>query len=114
MHAGRLVVPPSSNHHIKGKEMAQRRITGPPAALSTELDQGDIYFIEILGGTYKIKRRFKRLRFMKLIVSDPVAALELIFVPGELDKLQELEMTDDELASVIEAISEVLTGGKKN
>lgn len=83
-------------------------------ALADELSDTPVLFVEILGETFKIRKKFKRLKFMRLLMSDPAEAIRLVFADGEFERLEEMDMDDEDLAKIIEVISEALTGGPKN
>ena len=82
-------------------------------ALDAELDGTEVVTVEILGETYELKKKFKRLRFLRKLTSDPVAALELVFLPESLERLEDKDMGEDDLNEVFEAVSTALVGGPK-
>jgi hypothetical protein len=83
------------------------------AALVSELDPAEIITVEILGETYRLRKKFRRLRFLRKLVSDPISALELVFLPEDLERLEDIEMGEADLNLVFEAVSEALVGGPK-
>jgi hypothetical protein len=83
-------------------------------ALQNELDGELTIPVEIFGETYHVRKKFKRLKFLRLLTSDPVSALELVFVDGDMERLEELDIDEDQFAEIINAVSESFTGGSKN
>jgi hypothetical protein len=69
--------------------------------------------VEILGEEYQLRTAFKRLKFLRLITSDPAAALAMVFADGEYERLEEVDMDPGELEQVVEAVSSRLVGGPK-
>ncbi|HSN23127.1 MAG TPA: hypothetical protein VLS45_03015 [Methylomicrobium sp.] len=93
--------------------MATRKISTASTALANEVS-GDAIVIQYDGEEYRLRRRFKRLKFMGLLSSDPVAALRLVFEEGELERLEEVDMDENGMMELIETISTALAGGPKN
>lgn len=83
-------------------------------ALEAELSDSLYITVEILGETFHLRKKFKRLRFLRQLNSDPMSALELVFAEGEIERLEDLDMTDEELSGIFETISDALVGGPKN
>lgn len=82
-------------------------------ALDTELAPGEYIDVTILGELYKIRKKFKRLKFLRRLTTDPMSALELIFDADELARLEDQEMTEEEMSEVFDAVSEAMVGGPK-
>lgn len=83
-------------------------------ALSAETSAGNYLTVELFGESFRLMRKFKRLKFLRLLGSDPGAALQLVFAPGDFERLEELDMSDEEFNAILEEVSTVLTGGSKN
>jgi hypothetical protein len=62
------------------------------------------------GETFKVKERFKRLKFLRLISDDPVSALELAFDPEDFEALEDREMDQAELEDLLEVVAKTLLG----
>lgn len=62
------------------------------------------------GETFKVKQKFKRLKFLRLITEDPGAALALAFDEADYDDLEEREMTQAELDDLLEIVAKTLLG----
>mgnify|MGYP003548529682 CR=1 FL=1 len=83
-------------------------------ALEGELSDENTLPVVILGSEYRILTRFKRLKFLRLITSDPAGALALVFPAEDMERLEEAVETPEDLSAVIEAVSEALVGDSKN
>lgn len=57
-----------------------------------------------------VRRKFKRLKFLRMISTDPVGALDLALAPGELDRLSEMDMSQDDLGELMEALAATIAG----
>ena len=99
--------PPNKEHEMANTKKATAK------ALDAELSEKDYITAEILGDTYRLHKRFKRLKFLRKLSSDPMAALELIFFPGDLERLEDKDMSEDDMGKVFDAVSEALAGGPK-
>jgi hypothetical protein len=95
-----------------GEEMANTR-RAKQEALDDELAGNDFIEVEILGTTYRLRRKFKRLKFLRLLTADPPAALRLVFADGEYERLEDVDMGDGDMEAVFELISSRLVGGPK-
>jgi hypothetical protein len=62
------------------------------------------------GENFKVKEKFKRLKFLRLISEDPVGAIELAFDPKDIEEIEDREMTQDELESFLEIVATTLLG----
>lgn len=83
-------------------------------ALKAELD-GELFIaVELFGSTFRLKKVFKRLMFLRLLTSDPYAALALVFADGEIERLEGIDMDENGLEQIINSVSEALVGGPKN
>jgi hypothetical protein len=80
-------------------------------AVEAEAADSNVKTFEYAGETFKMKRKFKRLKFLRLLSSDPGSALALAFNADELDRLEDLDLDEDGLTDVMEAIGKSLTGG---
>jgi hypothetical protein len=83
-------------------------------ALTKELSDRDFIRLEVLGDTYRLLRKFKRLRFLGKLQADPVGALSMAFYPEDWERLADTDMDDSDLEVVINAVSEALVGSPKN
>lgn len=77
-----------------------------------ELEDSTTIPFEFAGDTFYLKKKFKRLKFLRLITSNPMEALQLVFADGELARLEEIDMDDQDLTTVIEMVSDTLVGSK--
>ncbi len=90
----------------------QRRIT-VNSAMDAELKaEDDFIVVNIFGVDYNLKKKFKRLKFLRLLSSDPGSALALVFEPKSLDRLEEIDMSSEQLEEVFKVVSEALVGTK--
>lgn len=83
-------------------------------AVETELNANDFLEFTFNDETYKVKKRFKRLKFLRLLGGDPVEALALAFLPEELERLEEKDMDEAEFEDLLEIVAKTLLGGKGN
>ena len=74
----------------------------------------DMKVIKFQGESYKMKRKFKRLRFLRLITSDPAEALRLAFPDEEYERLEEVDLDDSGLEELMNVIAGQLAGGQEN
>lgn len=92
--------------------MSDEQTTETPAeAIEAEAANSNVKTFEFAGETFKMKRKFKRLKFLRQLSSDPGGALSLAFPEDELERLEDLELDEDGLTEVMEAIGKSLTGG---
>jgi hypothetical protein len=82
-----------------------------PEAIEAEAADSNVKTFEFGGETFKMKRKFKRLKFLRQLSSDPGGALSLAFPEDELERLEDLELDEEGLTEVMEAIGKSLTGG---
>lgn len=59
---------------------------------------------------FKVKKKFKRLKFLRLLGSDPVSALELAFEPEDFEVLLERDIDEAELEDLLEITAQTLVG----
>jgi hypothetical protein len=81
-------------------------------ALDAELSSNAYIEVEILGETYQLRRKFKRLKFLRLLSSDPGSALALVFSPESLERLEDMDMDESDLEITFTKVSEALVGTK--
>lgn len=62
------------------------------------------------GAEYHVKERFKRLKFLRLLGENPVEALSLAFDDEEFAKLEEKDLTEQELNDLLEITAKTLLG----
>ena len=74
----------------------------------------DVKVIEFQNETYKMKRKFKRLRFLRLITTDPAEALKLAFPDEEYERLEEVDLDESGLEELMSVIAGQLAGGQEN
>jgi hypothetical protein len=86
----------------------------PLTALEDELSNAEFTVVSMLGSQYKILKKFPRLKFLRLVTSDPAAAIQLVLPPAEYDRLEDVVLTNEDLETVLEGLSLALTGGPKN
>jgi len=73
-------------------------------------DQDDSTNFEYLGRSFRMRKRFKRLKFLRLLQTDPAAAVELAFGPDEYEKVEDLDMTDEEFRAFLSAFADRFAG----
>lgn len=83
-------------------------------ALSRELSGRETIDVELFGSTYRLLKKFKRLRFLVKLQADPVGALSMAFVPEDWERLADVDIDDEELQKVVETVAEALVGTPKN
>ncbi len=83
-------------------------------AVEQEQSPREYVSFEFEGETFQIKKKFKRLRFLRQIGNDPFGALALAFEETELERLEDLDLEADAIERLFSSISEVLVGGKGN
>jgi hypothetical protein len=86
----------------------------PLTALEDELSNAECIVVSMLGSEYRILKKFPRLKFLRLVTSDPGAAIQLVLPASEYLRLEEAVQTNEDLSEVLEGISLALTGGSKN
>ncbi len=84
------------------------------ALVETELNANDYHEFEFNGEVYKVKKKFKRLRFLRLISENPVEAFALAFDESELDRLEDKDLSEEEFEDLLEIVGKTLLGGKGN
>lgn len=84
----------------------------PP--IEVEKDDTNYIYFTFEDETFKLKRKFKRLKFLRLLTTSPIDALMLAFDAADLEQLEEREFTEDELEGFLEIIGVAFTGGKGN
>lgn len=77
-------------------------------------DQEETLDFEYLGKSFKMRKKFKRLKFLRLLNNDPTAALALAFGPDEYERIEDLDMTDTEFSDFLSAFAERFTGSGGN
>ena len=83
------------------------------SAIDAELRyEEDFIVVNILGIDYNLRKRFPRLKFLRLLSSDPGSALALVFEPSSLERLEEINMSEEDLQAVFEEVSKALVGTK--
>lgn len=90
--------------------------TRKPILKAVDAELADSSFIEFTfqGETYRVKKRFKRLRFMRLLGSNPGEAMAMALHDDDLEILEDMDLSDEEFGELLEAISEAMVGGKGN
>jgi hypothetical protein len=76
-------------------------------------DAVDTVEVSLVGAPYQLKTRFARLKFLRLLATNPAEALAMVFANGGYERLEEVEMSDAEFDAVMEAVSSRLVGGPK-
>lgn len=94
--------------------MSDEQTVDAAAEIEAEANDEMMKTFEFNGETYRMKRKFRRLRFLRLITRDPVAALELAIPEDELERLEDQEITGDELEALLEAVAKELAGSQGN
>lgn len=67
----------------------------------------DAYFA---GVRFTIQRKFKRLKFMRLLTSDPAGALKLAVGDAEFERLEDIDMTDEDFEALLTEVAQKLVG----
>jgi hypothetical protein len=65
---------------------------------------------EFQGETYDVKKKFKMMKFFRLINQNPVDALSLALTEESLERLEELDLDMDDFKVLIENLSQALAG----
>lgn len=73
-------------------------------------DQDDSLDFAYLGQTFKMRKRFKRLKFLRLLQTDPASAVELAFGPQEYARIEDVDMTDEEFKQFLNAFADRFAG----
>lgn len=73
-------------------------------------DDYGVKTFEFQGETYRVKKKFKVAKFMRRINSEPIDAIELVLVPEDFARFEDLEMDMDELKEFLEGLSSALSG----
>jgi hypothetical protein len=74
----------------------------------------DYKTFEFNGETYQVKKKFKRLKFLRLVNENPFEAFALAFDEAELERLEDKDLTEQELLDLIEIIGKTLLGSSGN
>lgn len=73
-------------------------------------DQDNALDFAYMGQHFKMRKRFKRLKFLRLLQTDPAAAVELAFGPEEYERVEDLDMTDEEFKEFLNAFADRFAG----
>jgi len=76
----------------------------------TPADDYEFKTFEFDGETYRVKNKFKMVKFFKTLNDNPVLALEYVVEPEDFAKLEDIEMDMDDLQRLVEAISQSIAG----
>lgn len=76
----------------------------------TPADDYEFKTFEFNGETYRVRTKFKMLKFFKLITENPVSALELAVEPEDFARLEELDLNMDDFKAILEGASNALAG----
>jgi hypothetical protein len=76
-------------------------------------EDAEVPFV-FLGHTYKMRKRIKRLKFLRLINTDPTGALLLCFPEAEYERLEDLDLDADEMRDLLTRIAEEFAGSAPN
>lgn len=65
---------------------------------------------EFQGETYEVKKKFKMMKFFRLINQNPVDALSLALTNESLERLEDLDIDMEDFKVLIENLSQALAG----
>lgn len=66
------------------------------------------------GQSYLMRKRIKRLKFLRLLNENPADALQLCFLSGEYERLEDLDLTADEMKELLTRVAEEFAGSAPN
>lgn len=76
----------------------------------TPADDYETKIFEFNGETYRVKSKFKIVKFFKLLNDNPILGLEQVVEEDDFARLEEIDMTMDDLQRLVEAISQAISG----
>jgi hypothetical protein len=76
----------------------------------TPADDYEFKTFEFDGETYRVKSKFKMVKFFRTLNENPVLALEYVVDEEDFAKLEEVDMNMDDLQRLVEAISQAISG----
>ena len=90
--------------------MTENLETTATSPIEAEVNPSDYLYFTWDGAEYKVKKKFKRLKFLRLLGSDPVGALELAFEPDDFAELEDMDMDEEQLEDLLEITAKTLVG----
>jgi hypothetical protein len=76
----------------------------------TPADDYEFKTFEFDGETYRVKSKFKIFKFFKLLNENPILGLEQVVEEEDFARLEEVDMTMEDLQRLVEAISQAISG----
>ncbi len=82
--------------------------------IEAELDNVKYFYFTFEDEQFRVKKKFKRLKFLRLLNTDPIGALGLAFEADDLATLEDREFDEGEFEGFLEIVATTLVGGKGN
>lgn len=76
----------------------------------TPADDYETKTFEFNGETYRVKNKFKIVKFFKLLNENPILGLEQVVEDEDFARLEEIDMDMNDLQRLVEAISQAIAG----
>lgn len=76
----------------------------------TPADDYEFKTFEFDGETYRVKNKFKIVKFFKLLNENPILGLEQVVEEEDFARLEEIDMDMKDLERLVEAISQAISG----
>lgn len=76
----------------------------------TPADDYEFKTFEFDGETYRVKSKFKMVKFFRTLNENPVLALEYVVEEDDFSKLEEIDMDMNDLQRLVESISQAISG----
>lgn len=80
------------------------------AKISVPADDYEYKTFEFRGETYRVKSKFKMLKFFKMITENPVLAIELAVEEEDYVRLEDLDLDLEDFKAILEGLSDTLAG----
>lgn len=77
-------------------------------------EDAEMVLFPFKGNQFRMRKRIKRLKFLRLINTDPSGALLLCFPQDEYDRLEDLDLDADEMRELLSQIAEEFAGSAPN
>lgn len=84
-----------------------------PLADEADTVEADVVKYYFSGGYVLVRRRFKRMRFLRMINTDPIEALAMATGEEEMARLEELDLDEAQFNELMETISNGIGGGTR-
>lgn len=76
----------------------------------TPADDYEAKTFEFNGETFRVKNKFKMVKFFRLLNENPILGLEQVVEEEDFKRLEDIDMDMDDLQRLVEAISQAIAG----